>query len=202
MNAAVAGTLLFLALAFPASREALERVMASHMLVQIPLLAIAGAVAARGLPGRWRAQIGTWNRGGVSGTLLALIASAWWMVPRALDLALASPAVELAKFVTLPLLVGAPLALSWRRLGPLGRGLVLGNVLPMWAVVGWMYVVAPVRVCNFYLVEQQVRAGAGLIVAAAVVGVVMGAMAFRSVDPQHILHRSSVALAEQVQHVA
>jgi len=201
MNAAVIGTLLLLTLALPASREGLERGMATHMLVQIPLLAIAGALVVRDLPARWRARLAPCNRGGISGILLALIVSSWWMVPRALDLALASRMMELTKFVTLPLLVGVPLALSWNVLGPLGRGLVLGNVLPMWAVVGWMYVVAPVRVCNFYLVEQQVWAGAGLIGASAIVGVTMGAMAFRSVHPQHILHRSGVPLAEQVQHV-
>jgi len=183
MNSAVVGMLLLLALALPPARAALESGMASHMLVQIPLLAVAGAIVVQNLPERRRAQLARWNRGGISGALLALLASAWWMVPRALDLALASPSMELTKFVTLPLLVGAPLALSWGRLGPLGRGLVLGNVLPMWAVVGWMYVVAPVRVCNFYLVEQQVRAGAGLIGASAMVGLMMGAMAFRGSNP-------------------
>jgi hypothetical protein len=84
-----------------------------------------------------------------------------------------------AKFVTLPLFVGAPLALSWDRLGFIGRGFVIANVLPMWAVVGWLYVVAPVRLCNFHLVEQQVAAGFGLLGAAVVLEVGMGALAFR-----------------------
>ena len=77
------------------------------MLVQIPLLALAGAfmVPAR-CPVAGEAAIGGVEPGGMSGILLALIASSWWMVPRALDLALASPAMEVAKFVTLPLLVG------------------------------------------------------------------------------------------------
>ena len=183
MISAVSGILLLITLALPASRGGLERGMVTHMLVQIPLLAVAGAIVVHDLPARWRTPLAIWNRGGVTGTLLALLVSAWWMVPRALDLALASPSMELTKFVSLPLLVGAPLALSWSRLGALGRGLVIGNVLPMWAVVGWMYVVAPVRVCNFYLVEQQVRAGAGLIGASAMVGLMMGAMAFRGSNP-------------------
>jgi len=180
MNFAMSGILLLIALALPASREELERGMATHMLLQIPLLAVAGAIVVHDFPASWRTRLATWNRGGITGTLLALLVSAWWMVPRALDLALASPSMELTKFVSLPLFVGAPLGLSWSRLGALGRGLVLGNVLPMWAVVGWMYVVAPVRVCNFYLVEQQVWAGAGLIGASAIVGVMMGVMAFQS----------------------
>ena len=120
MTAALAGALLVGVVALPGMRDALERVMATHMLVQIPLLAVAGALAATGLPVRWKAQIAAWNRGGISGTALALIGSSWWMVPRALDLALASPAMELTKFASLPLLVGAPIALSWAHLGTIG----------------------------------------------------------------------------------
>ena len=188
MSAMLAGALLVGVLALPEMREALERVMATHMLVQIPLLALAGAVIASGLRPEWKQRIEAWNRGGVSGILLALIASTWWMVPRALDLALASPAMELMKFVTLPLFVGVPLALSWHHLGFIGRGFVIANVLPMWAVVGWLYVVAPVRLCNFYLVEQQVTAGLGLLGASVSLGVVLGALAFRVVEtPRAVL---------------
>jgi hypothetical protein len=179
MIAALAGMLLVGILALPEAREALERVMAAHMLVQIPLLAAAGALIASGVPPGWRTRIEAWNRGGVSGMVLALIASAWWMVPRALDQALASPAMELTKFVTLPLLVGAPLTLSWSHVGAVGRGFVIANVLPMWAVVGWLYVVAPVRVCNFYLVEQQVSAGAALLAASVALAAGVGVLAFR-----------------------
>jgi hypothetical protein len=181
MRAALLSVLVVAALALPDLRGTLERVMVTHMLVQIPLLAVAGAVAAGALPASWRSRIAAWNRGGVSGTMLALFASSWWMVPRALDLALSSPAMEVTKFVTLPLLVGVPLRLSWRPLGVMGRGVVLANVLPMWAVVGWMYLVAPVRVCNFYLLDQQVSAGAGLLIASVAVAAATGALAFRDV---------------------
>jgi hypothetical protein len=131
----------------------------------------------------WKARIATWNRGGIAGTLLAVIASSWWMIPRALDSALASPEAELLKFLSLPLLVGAPAALSWSALGRLGRGFVIANVLPMWAVVGWMYVAAPSRVCNYYLVDQQVTAGTGLLWFSVVAGGIACAAAFRSSLP-------------------
>jgi hypothetical protein len=167
-------------LALPAIREALERVMIAHMLVQIPLLAAAGVLIASAIPTRWTERIASWNRSGISGILLALIASSWWMVPRALDSVLANSVSEVAKFVTIPLLVGAPLALSWPRLGGIGRAFVIANVLPMWAVVGWLYVAAPVRVCNFYLVEQQVVAGRGLLWVSAGLGLLAGALAFRT----------------------
>ena len=183
MSVALLPVLLVAVLALPGVRGTLEQVMVTHMLVQIPLLAAAGAVFAGALPAGWRSRIAAWNRGGVSGTMLALIASSWWMVPRALDLAIASPAMEVTKFVTLPLLVGVPLRLSWRPLGAMGRGFVLANVLPMWAVVGWLYVVAPVRVCNFYLLDQQVSAGIGLLMASVAVAAATGALAFRDARP-------------------
>lgn len=173
-----AGALLLVALAIPPARHALERVMFAHMLVQIPLLAFAGVLVASALPMSVKARVRDWNRGGVSGTLLAVLVSSWWMVPRALDWALASPVMEAAKFTTLPLLVGIPVALSWSRLGSIGRGFVIANVLPMWAVVGWLYIAAPGRVCNYYLVDQQVVAGAGLLSAAIAVGIATAVVAF------------------------
>jgi hypothetical protein len=176
---AYGAVLAFVALALPWTRHALERVMIGHMLVQIPLLVVTGVLMVRALPPALAARLSKWNAGGVSGMLLALIASSWWMVPRALDSALASPAMEVAKFVTLPLLVGVPLALSWGALGGIGRGFVIANVLPMWAVVGWAYMVAPVRVCNYYLVDQQVVAGLGLLNLSVALGIATALMAFR-----------------------
>jgi hypothetical protein len=182
----LAGAFIIALLALPATRLSLERVMIWHMLVQIPLLAVAGGLIVAALPARWTARVAPWNANGVSGILMALIASSWWMVPRALDWALASPAMEAAKFVSLPLLVGAPVALSWPQLGGLGRGFVVANVLPMWIVVGWLYVAAPVRVCNFYLVEQQVSAGVGLLTVSLLLAVIVGISALFTVSPREL----------------
>lgn len=179
MIGAYGAVLAFVALALPWTRHALERVMIGHMLVQIPLLVIVGVLMARALPPAFTTRLAKWNAGGVSGMLLALIASSWWMVPRALDSALASPPMEVTKFVTLPLFVGVPLALSWGALGAMGRGFVIANVLPMWAVVGWAYAAAPVRVCNYYLVDQQVIAGLGLLSLSVALGVAVALMSFR-----------------------
>jgi hypothetical protein len=177
----LAGGILFAALALPVVRHALERVMIVHMLVQIPLLAVAGALIVGAVPATMQARLVACNRRGASGMLLALIASSWWMVPRALDAALADPSMELAKFISLPLLVGMPLALSWPHVPGMGRGFVIANVLPMWVVVGWLYVAAPTRLCNFYLVDQQVTAGFGLLWASAALALALGLAAFRSV---------------------
>ena len=91
--------------------------------------------------------------------IVALFASSYWMLPRALDAALTEPLAEVGKFLSLPLLVGFPLVLAWRRLTLIGRGFVWTNFISMLAVLGWLYIVAPVRVCNSYLVNDQEHAG-------------------------------------------
>lgn len=187
MNRAFMGIGLVVLLGLPGARGLLEREMVTHMLVQIPLLAIAGVLIAAGIPSTVRTRIVAWNRRGVAGALLAAIVSSWWMVPRALDSVLASPGAEWWKFASLPLLAGVPAALSWQPLGSIGRGFVIANVLPMWAVVGWLYVAAPVRVCNYYLVDQQVVAGMGLLWLSIAAGLAFCAAAFRSWHPPSVV---------------
>lgn len=150
---------LYAALAAPAARAWLESTMSGHMLVQIPLLAAIGIAACRLLPGRRQDALLAVAGGPAACVLAALFASGYWMLPRALDGALASPLAEAAKFVSLPALVGLPLALAWRRLSIIGRGFVWTNFISMLAVLGWLYIAAPVRVCNNYLVDQQAGAG-------------------------------------------
>lgn len=150
---------LYLFLATPAARGLLEATMTAHMLVQIPLLAIAGILACRLLPGRRQDALLAALGGPAACVLMALFASSYWMLPRALDGALTDPLLEAAKFISLPGLVGLPLALAWRRLSMIGRGFVWTNFISMLAVLGWLYIAAPVRVCNSYLVDQQASAG-------------------------------------------
>jgi len=73
--------------------------------------------------------------------------------------ALAKPLTEMAKFISLPALVGLPLSLAWKQLSAIGRGFVWTNLVSMLAVLGWLYIAAPVRVCSNYLLDQQTGAG-------------------------------------------
>lgn len=150
---------LYLLLAAPAARTALEATMSAHMLVQIPLLAAIGFIASRLLPERCQDWLLAAAGGAIPCVLLAIFASSYWMLPRALDAALANPLTEAAKFLSLPALVGLPLALAWRQLSVIGRGVIWTNAISMLAVLGWLYIAAPVRVCNSYLVDQQASAG-------------------------------------------
>ena len=165
-------------LALPVSRQTLEAHMATHMLLQIPLLAIAGVLLAHAVGARLQRMLKSYDRHGLSGMLMVLFASSYWMLPRALDAVLASPVMELGKFCSLPLLVGLPLALSWQRVGPIGRSFVLANVISMVAVAGWLYRQSPVRLCNYYLIDQQVLLGDGLLALALLLGLVCTARAF------------------------
>ncbi len=152
----------------PWLRAWLESSMPLHMLVQMPLLVLAGFAGTTALSAARRGAIMGAVGGVVPCLLVASLASMLWMIPRALDLALTEPAVEIAKFVTLPLLVGAPLALAWPQLGLLGRGFVWTNLASMLAVLGWLYRVAPLRACNAYRLSEQHETGEWLIFVAIV----------------------------------
>lgn len=181
----------YVLLATPPMRSWMESSMVGHMLVQIPLLIAIGALAVAVLPRRLLAWLQLCNGRGIPLTLLALFALSYWMLPRALDAALNSPLMEFTKFVSLPLLVGVPLALSWRRLSLIGQGFVWSNFVSMLGVLAWLYLVAPVRVCNNYLVDQQALLGKGLFALALALFVLGVAHAFFGGAARQRCHASS-----------
>lgn len=117
-----------------------------HVLVQMLLLVLAGSVAA------WDLRV----RRDLALPLLfvALTVFLFWMLPRNVDWAL-TPGGEFVKYLSLPLLLGVPLRLSWPWLGPILRGFLKANALSMLGVLGFLYTHAPVRICNSYLVSAQ-----------------------------------------------
>lgn len=177
---AALGLLLAAVLALTPARALLEASMLRHMLVQAPLLLLAGALLASAAGPGLRAALARWNVLGISGLVAAGVVLGLLMVPRVLDLALAEPAVEAAKFALL-LLAGAALALSWRPAGLLVQAFFLGNMLPMTAVAGQLYADSPVRVCNAYLLDDQARLGEWLIALACAAAVLWLAQVARTV---------------------
>ena len=164
----ISGILLYMMLVAPRVAAWLEGSMIGHMLIQIPLLALAGGLVARGASGGRGAVLDRFNAGGIPGLLVAVFAVIAWMLPRMLDAALRSALVEAAKFITVPLLVGMPLALSWPLLPPVARGFVWANLISHTAVLGWLYSVAPNRLCARYLFDQQTTLGMALLIMAIV----------------------------------
>jgi hypothetical protein len=163
---AAAGLLAVLAL--PPVRAALEASMSAQMLVQFALLALCGFVLAGDLPAGWRERIAAWNALGIAGLFGTALILALLMIPRLLDLAVTDLRVDLAKALAL-LLCGAALRVSWQPAGFLVQGFFLGNVLPMTAAVGQLYQDSPLRLCNAYLLEDQVRLGRWLVALAILV---------------------------------
>lgn len=151
-------------------RIGLERDMAVQMAVQMPLLIALGVLFScwvRRYEPRWFADA-DWL--GISGIVLVVFGTSFWMLPRAMDEAVAEPLADLAKFLSLPLLVGLPLGLSWRRMPPLGRAFIWANFIPKLGAVGGLYLAAPTRLCAYYRVDQQQLAGWTLIAVAVAVG--------------------------------
>ena len=161
----LAGAMLWAALAIPPVRHVFESAMTLQMLAQIPLLALAGWSLAQGTPGWLDRSLSAWNHRGISGLLLASLAGMVWMLPLAMDAALDDPRVTLAKFLSVPLLIGAPIALSWPRAGFVVRGVVLLELIATTLRLGWLYLISPVRLCSNYLLDDQQRVGKILFVA-------------------------------------
>lgn len=157
-----ASAALFAAAGLPPLSNWLEADMARHMLLQFPLLLLAGTQLGLALPAGARRRMLRWNAHGLSGLALFVVVTGVWMIPRALDMVLLSTAMEAAKFVSL-LAAGAALSISWRAATPVVQAFFLGNWAWMSAFVGLLYQDNPARLCNFYLVDQQVFAGRGLV---------------------------------------
>ena len=155
------GTWLAIALT-PVGRW-LEATMTNHVLIEIPLLVAVGYV----LGARVEPHLGflrSYNGGGIAGILIVAFTLAFWMIPRWLDAALADMPVAAAKYVSLSCLAGMPLAWSWMRMNPIMRGVVKIECIAMLFRLGWLYLVSPERLCNSYLIDDQVRLGQGIFV--------------------------------------
>lgn len=163
----LAGLLLLALLASPPLRQLLEVSMWRHMLLQYPLWLLAGALLAGALGPDARRSLARWNAHGIAGLAGVGVVLSVLMVPRVLDLALSDALVETLKCAAL-LLAGAALRLSWNAAGLVLQGFFLGNMLPMMVVVGQLYIDAPLRLCNAYLLDDQARLGRWLVALAAV----------------------------------
>lgn len=167
-SAAWAGPALLALLALPPLRPWLEASLIGHMLVQIPLLVLAGALIARSLPTSWRARAARLDAYGVLGLLLGLFVVAYWLLPRNLDAAVLEAGAGWMKIVTLVLLAGLPLGLTAHRLPLLVRGVLWVKATAMFFVMGWLYREAPDRLCNAYLIGEQQLLGNLMLVAGGI----------------------------------
>lgn len=153
-------------LVLPPVRHVLEATMTLQMLAQIPLLAAAGWWLVP--PTLQRASaLDAWNRSGISGLVLASLTAMAWMLPRMMDASLENGWIETAKFISVPLLLGVPLAVSWPRAGFVVRGVFLAEVIATAFRLGWLYRISPIRLCSNYLLGDQQLLGNLLLTAGA-----------------------------------
>lgn len=164
----LAGLAIVATVATPHARGLLEGSMFLHMLVQIPALVLAGYWLSAVLPSRLRQVLQSFNAYGVTGWALTSLVLGFWMLPRALDMAVADPAVDVAKFAVL-LLVGLAIRLSLAVSGTVVQLFFLGNWAWMTATVGLLYVETPERLCNAYLSGDQTVTGYGLVLEALII---------------------------------
>ncbi|MBW7920937.1 MAG: hypothetical protein H3C51_02425 [Rubellimicrobium sp.] len=147
-----------------------EAGLVRHVLGHVPLLVAAGALLAP----RGGRPVG--QPTAIAAVLVAAFCIAFWMIPRWLDAAVNSPAVDAAKMASLVLLAGVPVGWAWPRLAPLARGFVLAQLASMFGILGAVWLAAPVRLCNNYLVDEQTVLGR-IALAVAVAMVVAGLVA-------------------------
>lgn len=161
---------LWLLLATPLLREVLESGMATHMLVQLPLLALAGYCIGRAWlrsrPGSLAARTldvaQSCNAGGITGLIFASFVMVLWMLPRFLDLARLDFTVDMIKFISVPL-AGLAVTLSWPRLPVIARAVVHLEVIATLLRFGWGYLAAEERLCLAYLAGDQQYTGTLLL---------------------------------------
>jgi len=153
-------------------RGPLEASMGLHMLVQLPLIAIGGALIGQALQNtRVAALIARVDAYGLTGMSWLLMASAYWMIPRALEESLTLPLAEAAKFASLSIM-GALLPGALKRANAVIQLFFLGNLCWMMAIAGIQYQDMPQRLCNAYALDEQVTAGVGLVIASILLAVV------------------------------
>ena len=165
--AAALTTLAGMGLSLPPLRVLIEQSMVWHMLVQMPLLVLAGwCAAAAWVPARGL----RWNRYGLSGFMLAQCIAAYWMLPSAIDRAVVLPLVDAAKVASL-FAAGWWLRNAFQLAPPAVQLFFAGTTLPMAVWLGSYLASTDLRLCNAYSLESQVNAGRGLVALALVAGI-------------------------------
>ncbi|MDX5475458.1 MAG: hypothetical protein LPK00_07955 [Bacillaceae bacterium] len=157
------GLLLFIFLIFPPVAHLMESIMIIHMHMQMPLLVISGMLMASFFQKKYPAFFAKWNENGLPGLLLFSIIMAYWLLPRTMDDALTSWIVQAFKYGGLPLLAGVPLKDSWPKLSKKLKNLVWTCFAVVFVLMGMLYILSPVQLCNNYLMSEQITLGWGFI---------------------------------------
>ena len=169
LSAAATATLAA-ALSIPPLRNLIEQSMIWHMVVQMPLLVLAGALAARAL----RAQLtlpklASYNHFGLTGFMAAQGITAYWMLPSAIDSAVVNPSVDALKLLTL-FISGLLLHDAFKRAPVALQLFFMGYWVSMMCWLGIYLATTDLRLCNAYSQASQVSTGWGLLMLGLLLG--------------------------------
>ncbi|GGP19353.1 hypothetical protein [Silvimonas iriomotensis] len=150
------------------SRHTVESRMWLHMLGQFPVLVLGGVWLGARLPLPWQRKAALVNRFGLSGLVFASLVTAFWMIPAALDQAVAQIDVDALKMLVL---VAAGLALqqSWHVSGRALQAYFLITWSMMTVTIGLIFQDPAARLCNYYRLDDQQIAGYGLVFVGAMI---------------------------------
>ena len=169
---AVMAAAIAVALSVPPLRRVIEQSMAWHMVFQMPLLVLAGALAARALPGlRLHARWSSFNVFGLAGFMAAQGVIAYWMLPVAIDRAVVNPGFDVLKLLTL-YASGVLLHDAFRRAPAALQLFFIGYWVSMMCWLGVYFATTDLRLCNAYSLESQLATGRGLLALGLVLGIV------------------------------
>ncbi len=168
---AAVAALLAVVLSMPPLRSIIEQSMAWHMVFQMPLLVVAGALAARVLPapgvlGKWN----SFNVFGLTGFMAAQGIMVYWMLPSAIDRAVVNPGFDVLKLVTL-FVCGTLLRGAFQRAPVALQLFFIGYWVSMMCWLGIYFATTDLRLCNAYSLQSQSSTGWGLLTIGLLLGI-------------------------------
>ena len=166
----------------------LEQRMALHMAVEIPALFAVGWWAGPSKVPRWLKPM---NAQGIAGLVAVMGVTALWMLPVALDEAVLSSAVGMAKVISL-VAAGYLARASMRAASKAVQGFFVLNWAWMTGVAGLLYQQALEQLCSTYVQGDQSAAGMGLVALSVAVPGAWLITAFRDPpDVGAVLHKAT-----------
>jgi hypothetical protein len=147
-----------LALSNSPADEWLDATMPRLILLAIPAWATLGILAACRSGGAWTRG----NRYGLTGLTWALGALGFWMIPRSVDAIRTSEVADQLMHASM-LSAGAALALSWRAMPFVVRGVLGIYAAAMTIALGFIYSSYSALLCGTFDLAQQRQAGTWLL---------------------------------------
>lgn len=144
----------------------------------MPLLVFSGFLMAPFFQKKIPRFFTRWNEDGVPGILLFTLIMVYWMIPKTMDDALTTSSIEFFKFLSLPFFAGIPLRDSWSKLGFNGKKVIILIFTALFYIAGFLYIKAPVQLCNNYLLIDQITLGWGYMTMAICFSIYLVYIAF------------------------